>query len=296
MIQTRAEPLGIEVLVADLSDGLPIGDCFGVLLSYPGRSGRVRDLRDLVAAGHEREAVVAVATDLLALTLFTSPGEMGADIAVGSSQRFGVPLGFGGPHAGFLAVRSSLQRQLPGRLVGVSHDAAGDPAYRLALQTREQHIRREKATSNICTAQVLLAVMAAMYAVYHGPDGLRRIATGIRENTLWLESTLRAGGVEVEHDLFFDTVRALVPGRARGIVAAARQRGISLWADGDDAVQVSVSEATTIDHLRAVAAAFGVQTPGLGADAVAGAAVAPAVAPGANPTVIPRRCGAPRSI
>jgi glycine dehydrogenase len=257
VIQTRAEPMGIEVLVADLVEGLPIGDCFGVLLSNPGRSGLVRDLRDLVDAAHEREAVVTVATDLLALTLLTPPGEMGADIAVGSSQRFGVPLGFGGPHAGFLAVRSTLQRQLPGRLVGVSHDSADAPAYRLALQTREQHIRREKATSNICTAQVLLAVMASMYAVYHGPDGLRRIADGVHRNALALADGLRAAGVTVEHDLFFDTVRTVVPGRAREIVAAARERGINLWADGADAVQISVSEATTAEHLAAVSAAFG---------------------------------------
>ncbi len=171
VVQTRAEPIGIEVVVADLSAGvesLPVGDFFGLLLSYPGASGAVRDHEELIAAAHQREAKVAVATDLLALTLLRPPGEIGADAAVGSSQRFGVPLGFGGPHAGFLAVRSDVQRQLPGRLVGVSHDAHGTTAFRLALQTREQHIRREKATSNICTAQVLLAVMASMYAVYHG--------------------------------------------------------------------------------------------------------------------------------
>jgi glycine dehydrogenase len=267
VIQTRAEPLGIEVLVEDLAEGLPIGDCFGVLLSNPGRSGRIRDLRDLVDAAHEREAIVTVATDLLALTLLTPPGEMGADIAVGSSQRFGVPLGFGGPHAGFLAVRSSLQRQLPGRLVGVSHDADGAPAYRLALQTREQHIRREKATSNICTAQVLLAVMASMYAVYHGPQGLRRIAEGVHRNAVALAAELGGAGVGVEHALFFDTVRAVVPGRAREIVAAGRERGINLWADGENAVQISVSEATTAEHLRAVAAAFGIAAAELAAPA-----------------------------
>ena len=175
VIQTRAEPIGIEVVIADLSRGvesLPVGDFFGLLLSYPGASGAVRDHAELIEAAHQREAKVAVATDLLALTLLRPPGEIGADVAVGSSQRFGVPLGFGGPHAGFIAVRSEIQRQLPGRLVGVSHDAHGTTAFRLALQTREQHIRREKATSNICTAQVLLAVMASMYAVYHGPDGL----------------------------------------------------------------------------------------------------------------------------
>ena len=261
VVRTRAEPIGIEVVVADLSAGveaLPVGDFFGLLLSYPGASGAVRDHRELIEAAHQREAKVVVATDLLALTLLTPPGEIGADVAVGSAQRFGVPLGFGGPHAGFIAVRADIQRQLPGRLVGVSHDAHGTTAFRLALQTREQHIRREKATSNICTAQVLLAVMASMYAVYHGPDGLRRIAERIRTDALVLAALLEQGGVTVEHALFFDTVRAIVPGRARAVVAAARDRGINLWADGEDAVQISVSESTTGAHLTAVVEAFGV--------------------------------------
>jgi len=260
VIQTRAEPIGIEVVVADLSlgaEGLPVGDFFGLLLSYPGASGAVRDHAELIEAAHQGEAKVVVATDLLALTLLRPPGEIGADVAVGSSQRFGVPLGFGGPHAAFIAVRPELQRQLPGRLVGVSHDSAGTTAFRLALQTREQHIRREKATSNICTAQVLLAVMASMYAVYHGPDGLKAIAERIRGNALWLAATLEAGGFEVEHRLFFDTVRVGVPGRATEIVAAARERGVNLWPAGDDAVQISVSEATTGTHLTAVVEAFG---------------------------------------
>ncbi|MEP6560420.1 MAG: aminomethyl-transferring glycine dehydrogenase, partial [Nakamurella sp.] len=260
VVQTRAEPIGIEVVVADLSAGvesLPVGDFFGLLLSYPGASGAVRDQAELIEAAHQREAKVAVATDLLALTLLRPPGEIGADVAVGSSQRFGVPLGFGGPHAGFLAVRSEIQRQLPGRLVGVSHDAHGTTAFRLALQTREQHIRREKATSNICTAQVLLAVMASMYAVYHGPDGLTRIAERIRGEALWLAAKLEQGGFDVEHQSFFDTVRVRVPGRAAELVAAARERGVNLWADGDDAVQISVSEATTGSHLSAVVDAFG---------------------------------------
>src|SRR3954466_13302004 len=168
VIRTRAIPLGLRVETLD--GDLPDGDVFGVLLQYPGSSGRVRDLTPVIEAAHERGAVVAVAADLLALTLLTSPGEMGADLAVGTSQRFGVPLGYGGPHAGYMCVRKGLERSMPGRLVGVSVDADGAPAYRLALQTREQHIRREKATSNICTAQVLLAVMAGMYAVYHGPE------------------------------------------------------------------------------------------------------------------------------
>ena len=261
VIRTRAEPIGIEVVVADLSRGvedLPVGDFFGLLLSYPGASGAIRDHRALVAAAHEREAKVVVATDLLALTLLTPPGEIGADVAVGSAQRFGVPLGFGGPHAGFMAVRADVQRQLPGRLVGVSKDAAGAPAYRLALQTREQHIRREKATSNICTAQVLLAVMASMYAVYHGPDGLRRIAQRVHADAAVLADALRAGGLSVEHEHFFDTVRVAVPGGAASVLAAARDRGINLWADGADAVQVSVGESTTPEQLTAVLEAFGV--------------------------------------
>ena len=172
VVETRAEPLGIEVVVADLSDGLPPGDVFGVLLPQPGSSGAVRDWTAQIADAHERGALVAVVADLLALCVLRSPGTIGADLACGVTQRFGVPLGFGGPHAGYLSVQQKLARQLPGRLVGLSRDADGNPALRLALQTREQHIRREKATSNICTAQVLLAVVAACYAVYHGPDGL----------------------------------------------------------------------------------------------------------------------------
>jgi glycine dehydrogenase len=265
VIMTRAEPLDIEVLVTDLHSvdaGLPIGDFFGLLLSYPGASGAVRDQQALIADAHSREAKVTVAADLMALTLLRPPGEIGADIAVGSTQRLGVPLGFGGPHAGYMAVRTDVQRQLPGRLVGVSHDAAGNPAYRLALQTREQHIRREKATSNICTAQVLLAVIASMYTVYHGPEGLRRIAQKMHLQAAQIAATLRGAGVTVEHDVFFDTVRALVPGRAREIVAAAREEGVNLWADGEDAVQISVSEKTNAAHIESVVGVFGAEAEG----------------------------------
>ncbi|MBV9352860.1 MAG: glycine dehydrogenase (aminomethyl-transferring), partial [Mycobacterium sp.] len=176
VLATRAEPLGIKIVTADLRDGLPEGEFFGVITQLPGASGRVTDWSTLATQAHERGALVAVGADLLALTLLTPPGEIGADVAFGNTQRFGVPMGFGGPHAGYLAVHAKHARQLPGRLVGVSVDADGSPAYRLALQTREQHIRRDKATSNICTAQVLLAVMAAMYASYHGADGLAGIA------------------------------------------------------------------------------------------------------------------------
>src|SRR6478735_3814488 len=187
VIRTRAEPTGVEVVVADLSEGIPAAlaerEINGVLIQYPGASGAVRDIRPLIDAAHELGAIVTVAADLLALTLLTSPGELGADIAVGTTQRFGVPMGFGGPHAGYMAVREKFARSLPGRLVGVSVDADGHKAYRLALQTREQHIRREKATSNICTAQVLLAVMAGMYAVYHGAEGLAHIARNVHRRT-----------------------------------------------------------------------------------------------------------------
>ncbi|MCO1617795.1 aminomethyl-transferring glycine dehydrogenase [Micromonospora sp. CPM1] len=258
VIASRAEPLGIEVRVVDVErDELP-AEFFGLHLQYPGASGAVRDHRALVEAAHGVGALVTVAADLLALTLLRPPGEIGADIAAGTTQRFGVPMGFGGPHAGYLAVRSGLERMLPGRLVGVSRDADGNPAYRLALQTREQHIRREKATSNICTAQVLLAVMAGMYAVYHGPDGLRAIARRTHEAAARLAAGLRAGGVEVADVAFFDTVTAIVPGRAADVVAAAAARNVNLRLVDADRVGVSCDETTTPAHLAAVWAAFGV--------------------------------------
>ena len=257
VIATRAEPLGIDVRVVDVDGDLP-EEYFGVHLQYPGASGAVRDHAGLVAAAHAGGALVTVAADLLGLCLLRAPGEIGADIAVGSAQRFGVPMGFGGPHAGYLAVRAGLERSLPGRLVGVSRDADGAPAYRLALQTREQHIRREKATSNICTAQVLLAVMASMYAVYHGPDGLRAIATRVHDRAATLAAGLRAGGVEVAHDDFFDTVMAVVPGRAAQVVAAAEAAGVNLWQVDADRVGISCDETTTREHLETVWSAFGV--------------------------------------
>ncbi|MEU5644563.1 aminomethyl-transferring glycine dehydrogenase [Streptomyces milbemycinicus] len=262
VIQTRAEPTGVEVVVADLSAGIPAEvaerGVFGVLLQYPGASGAVRDLRPVIERAHELGAVVTVAADLLALTLLTSPGELGADIAVGSSQRFGVPMGFGGPHAGFMAVRDAYARSLPGRLVGVSVDADGDKAYRLALQTREQHIRREKATSNICTAQVLLAVMAGMYAVYHGPEGLRTIARRTHRYAAVLAEGLRAGGVQIVHGAFFDTLTAYVPGRAAEVVTAAREAGVNLRLTDADHVGIACDETTGRAQLAAVWSAFGV--------------------------------------
>ncbi len=258
VVRTRADALGIELVVADTSEGLPEGDFFGVLLQYPGSSGLVRDVRPLIDAAHAHGALVSVASDLLALTLLTPPGENGADIVVGSSQRFGVPLFYGGPHAGFMSVRQGLERSLPGRLVGVSRDVDGAPAYRLALQTREQHIRREKATSNICTAQVLLAVVASMYAVYHGPDGLRSIAGRVHGYAEDLAASLRGGGVEVVHDTFFDTVLARVPGRAAEIVAAARENGVWLRLADADHVGISCDEKTDAIALGRVCQAFGV--------------------------------------
>ncbi|MEU1883816.1 aminomethyl-transferring glycine dehydrogenase [Streptosporangium sp. NPDC020072] len=254
VLRTRAEPLGIELVESDFTEALP--DCFGVLVQYPGADGEIRDFRAVAEAAHARGAQVVAAADLLALTLLAAPGELGADIAIGSSQRFGVPLGFGGPHAAYMAVRDGLQRQMPGRLVGVSQDADGRPAYRLALQTREQHIRREKATSNICTAQVLLAVIAGMYAVYHGPEGLRRIARRVHRHAVVLAAGLRHGGVEVVHDAFFDTVLARVPGRAARIVAAARDNGVNLRLVDADHVGVTCDERTEQLHLEQVLAAF----------------------------------------
>ena len=262
VVQTRANAMGIDVVVADLTDGLPddlSDDPCGVLVQYPGSDGAILDPRPLIDAVHERGGMAVVAADLLALVLLESPGAMGADVVVGSSQRFGVPLFYGGPHAGFMSVRSGLERHLPGRLVGVSVDAEGRPAYRLALQTREQHIRRDKATSNICTAQVLLAVVASMYAVYHGPEGLRSIATRTHRYAAVLAAALREAGADVLHAELFDTVTVRVPGGAAAVVAAARERGVHLRHKDDDTVGISTSETTGRPDLEAVLAAFGAE-------------------------------------
>jgi glycine dehydrogenase len=263
VIATRAEPLGIEVRIIDLDTEQVPAEFFGLHLQYPGASGAVRDHATLIETAHAAGALVAVAADLLGLTLLRPPGEIGADIAAGTTQRFGVPMGFGGPHAGYLAVRAGLERMLPGRLVGVSRDVDGNRAYRLALQTREQHIRREKATSNICTAQVLLAVMASMYAVYHGPDGLRAIARRIHDMAARLAAGLRGvDGVEVVHDAFFDTVLARVPGRAEAVVADAAGRGVNLRLVDADHIGISCDETTTAAHLQEVWDAFGITVAG----------------------------------
>ncbi|OUC77411.1 aminomethyl-transferring glycine dehydrogenase [Gordonia lacunae] len=263
VLDTRAEPLGIEVIEASLHPdlpgcGLPDGEFFGVILQVPGASGRIVDATAIIDAAHERGGLVAAGADLLAMTLVTPPGEQGADVCFGTTQRFGVPMGFGGPHAGYLAVGSKHARQLPGRLVGISKDADGNLAYRLALQTREQHIRREKATSNICTAQVLLAVMAAMYASYHGAEGLRAIARRTHAASARLADSLAAGGFSVAHATFFDTIEVHAPGQADAVVARARQEGVNLRRVDADTVGIACDETTTAVDVDAVLRAFDV--------------------------------------
>jgi glycine dehydrogenase len=261
VVRTRAEPLGIQVVVGDPYADNAIDGCFGVLVQYPGSSGRLRDLGPVVAEMKRRDVLVCVAADLLALALVTPPGEAGADVVVGTTQRFGVPLGFGGPHAAYLATRDEYRRTLPGRLVGVSVDAHGRTAFRLALQTREQHIRREKATSNICTAQVLLAVIAGLYGAYHGADGLRAIARRVHRLAAQLAAALRAGGLDVVHEHFFDTVTVRVPGRVADVHAAARARRINLRDVDGDTVGVALDETTSEATVSDVLAAFGVGAP-----------------------------------
>ena len=256
VVRTRAEPLGLRVEVGSDAQMLA-ADAFGVLIQYPASTGAVRDPSAIVAAVHARGGLVAVAADLLALTLLKAPGEWGADMVIGSSQRFGVPFGFGGPHAAFLACKDGFKRSMPGRLVGVSVDSQGKPAYRLTLQTREQHIRREKATSNICTAQVLLAVMASMYAVYHGPEGLKRIALRTHRLATLFAAGLRAAGVKVS-DGFFDTVTVSGIDAAR-VHAAARAQRINLRALGRDAVALSFDETSTRADVQTLWTLFGVQ-------------------------------------
>ena len=258
VVRTRAEPLGIPVVVGDPVVDLDADAVFGALLAMPGSSGAIRDVGPISERLHAAGAFVVVATDLLASTLLRPAGEMGADAVVGSSQRFGVPMGFGGPHAGFLAVNDANKRALPGRLVGVSIDAAGRTAYRLALQTREQHIRREKATSNICTAQVLLAVIASMYAVYHGPDGLRRIAERVTRLTAALAEGLTGEGIIVANSTYFDTLSVSVPGRAAEVLERALEAGINLRVVDDDTVGLTLDETSTPEVVAAVLGAFGI--------------------------------------
>jgi glycine dehydrogenase len=256
VLRTRAEPLGWNLIVGDPALDLDKAEVFGAFLQYPGTSGAVRDLRPAIAALRAKGALAVVAADLLALTLLASPGELGADIAIGSAQRFGVPMGFGGPHAAYMAVRDALKRSLPGRLVGLSIDSRGQPAYRLALQTREQHIRREKATSNICTAQVLLAVIASMYAVYHGPEGLTHIARTVHRRTAVLAAGLRQLGFAPRSAAFFDTVTVDVGDAQSEIVARAVAERINLRL-GKGALGIALDETTTAKEVEAVWRAFG---------------------------------------
>src|SRR5436309_7171661 len=258
VIRTRAKPLGIDVKVDNYTRFKFDESVFGALMQYPATDGAIYDYVEFARRAHDAVALVVVAADILALTLLKAPGEFGADVAVGNTQRFGVPLGFGGPHAAYFATRDQYKRHMPGRLVGVSHDAEGRPAYRLAVHTREQHIRRDKATSNICTAQVLLAVVASMYAVYHGPEGLTRIATLTHRYAAVLAAALREAGLTVEHDAFFDTVSVRAEGRAAAVVAAARDLGMHLRLTDPDRVGVSMSELTTRAHVTRVLTAFGV--------------------------------------
>lgn len=253
----RAEMLGIPFVITDFSEGLPEGDLYGIVLAYPGNEGDIRDIEPLIKAAKERNALVTVAADLLALTLLKSPGELGADIAVGNTQRFGLPFFFGGPHAGYMAVHKGMERTMPGRLVGVSKDSAGKPAYRLALQTREQHIRREKATSNICTAQALLAIVAGAYAMYHGPEGLRAIANRLHTNAARVATALKAAGYGIAHDTFFDTVMVEAAGRADELVAKALEAGVNIRRFDENRVGISVGESHGEELLKGLVEALG---------------------------------------
>ena len=253
----RAEMLGIPFVITDFSEGLPEGDLYGVVLAYPGNEGEIRDIEPLIKAAKERNALVTVVADLLALTLLKSPGELGADIAVGNTQRFGLPFFFGGPHAAYMAVHKGMERTMPGRLVGVSKDSAGKPAYRLALQTREQHIRREKATSNICTAQALLAIVAGAYAMYHGPEGLRAIANRLHTNAARVATALKAAGYGIAHDTFFDTVVVEAAGRADELVAKALEAGVNIRRFDENRVGISVGESHGEELLKSLVEALG---------------------------------------
>ena len=250
IIKTRAEPVGIEVQIGNPDEFS--GEAFGILLQYPGASGEVRNHRDIIAKVQDQRGLVVMAADILSLVLLESPGSLGADVAIGSSQRFGVPLGFGGPHAGYMATRAAYKRNLPGRLVGLSKDSSGAPAYRLALQTREQHIRREKATSNICTAQVLLAVIASMYAVYHGPQGLQRIAQRVHLLTSVLASGLEQQGIRPVNTSWFDTLTLRLGERTQSVVKSAQEQEINLRLVDEHTVGISLDETTEIDDVIAL--------------------------------------------
>jgi len=269
VIKTRGRSLGFDIVEGDPFTELDQHDVFGVLVQYPGTTGRVRNITPVIEAAHEKGALVTVASDLLALVLMKPPGEMDADIVVGSSQRFGVPMGYGGPHAAFFATRDAFKRQMPGRIIGVSVDSAGRPALRMALQTREQHIRREKATSNICTSQVLLAVLAGLYAVYHGPAGLRNIARKVHRMTRILAEGLKRMGFDIETEAFFDTLTVVVPGQAGAIAARAREQGINLRIIDGDRLGISLDETTRRKNIAALWKVFSTRaSEGLSIDAM----------------------------
>src|SRR5690554_3652461 len=257
VIKTRAEHFGFEVVI-DHADALTQGDYFGALLSYPGSSGEIRDLTGLIEAAHSQNTLVTVASDLMALMLLKSPGSMGADVVVGTNQRFGIPMGFGGPHAGFFAFRDAYKRSAPGRIIGVSIDSRGKQALRMAMQTREQHIRREKANSNICTSQVLLAVMSVFYAIYHGPEGLTRIAHRIHRLTAVAAAALQSKGFSLANTQFFDTLTVQVGDSQKAIYQAALQAEINLRLVGKGALGISVDETTSLADLEQLLKVFGV--------------------------------------
>jgi glycine dehydrogenase len=253
VVQTRAEPLGININLNDHADFDFTEDVFGCLVQYPDTSGSIHNFRHLCSVAHEQSAYVIMASDIMSLTLLTPPGELGADVAVGSTQRFGVPMGYGGPHAAYFAVTEQFKRLIPGRLIGVSEDCHGQQAYRMALQTREQHIRRERATSNICTAQVLLAIMSGMYAIYHGPQGIRRIAEQIHQHTCVLATSLTTAGYKIHSDIFFDTIRVMGPDN---IVDKARGSGINIRDFSDGTVGIALDETVTTNDLKNLLALF----------------------------------------
>ena len=257
VMQTRAAPIGIELVIGNPDMDLVPADVFGAIFQYPGTYGQVQDFSSQIAALHAEKAIAILIADPMALALLKSPGEMDADIAVGSTQRFGVPMGFGGPHAAYMATRDAYKRTMPGRIIGVSIDSRGNKAYRLALQTREQHIRREKANSNVCTAQALLAVMASMYAVFHGPDGLKAIAQIIHQHAVRLATGLEKLGFAIESDVFFDTITVNVGSMQGVILNAAVANGVNLRQIGEDRIGISVDEQTRSETIEAVWAAFG---------------------------------------